>query len=56
MTKEVSAKLKSGEIKPQVQQRRYVGMLSNDAIPEEYRMLLERFKEIRGGFNARVSE
>lgn len=26
-----------------------VGLLSADDIPEEYRMLLERFKEIRGG-------
>ena len=26
-----------------------VGLLSSDDIPEEYRMMLERFKEMRGG-------
>ena len=26
-----------------------IGLLSNDDIPDEYRMLLERFKEMRGG-------
>jgi signal-transduction protein with cAMP-binding, CBS, and nucleotidyltransferase domain len=28
---------------------RVIGVLSSDDVPEEYRMLLERFKEIRGG-------
>jgi len=34
---------------PILQDDTVVGMLSSDDIPEEYRMLLERFKEMRGG-------
>ena len=34
---------------PILNQGEVVGLLSSDDIPEEYRMLLERFKEIRGG-------
>lgn len=34
---------------PIIRDRQVVGLLSADDIPEEYRMLLERFKEIRGG-------
>jgi CBS domain-containing protein len=33
---------------PILKQGEVVGLLSSDDIPEEYRMLLERFKEIRG--------
>jgi CBS domain-containing protein len=33
---------------PVLRDRQVVGLLSADDIPEEYRMLLERFKEIRG--------
>ncbi len=33
---------------PIMSQDEVVGLLSSDDIPEEYRMLLERFKEIRG--------
>jgi len=34
---------------PVLRDGRTVGLLSSDDVPEEYRMLLERFKEIRGG-------
>jgi CBS domain-containing protein len=34
---------------PILQDGSVVGVLSSDDIPEEYRMLLERFKEMRGG-------
>ena len=33
---------------PVVENGRTVGLLSSDDIPEEYRMMLERFKEMRG--------
>jgi CBS domain-containing protein len=34
---------------PVLQQGKTIGLISSDDIPEEYRMMLERFKEIRGG-------
>jgi hypothetical protein len=34
---------------PILREGKVVGVLSSDDVPEEYRMLLERFKEIRGG-------
>jgi len=33
---------------PVMRDGKAIGLLSNDDIPDEYRMLLERFKEIRG--------
>ncbi len=33
---------------PVLHDEKTVGLLSSDEIPEEYRMMLERFKEIRG--------
>jgi CBS domain-containing protein len=34
---------------PVLQHGKPVGLLSSDDVPEEYRMMLERFKKIRGG-------
>jgi CBS domain-containing protein len=33
---------------PVIREGSVIGVLSSDDIPEEYRMMLERFKEMRG--------